>query len=288
VSGRASASPVARISTGTVAAGLLSASLLALLVLPLVALLAAASPLALMNVLKDAGARTAAEFTLMASGAAVVIALGTGVPLGYLLARRSFPGRTIVSSVITLPIALPHLVAGLAIFLLFAPSTPVGATADRLGIRVLDSFWGVVLVMVYVSAPYVVLASELAFRAVDGSVLETARTLGAGPMTVFWTVTMPIAARGVVAGAVLSWARAVSEIGGFLIVASMVYPGAPYNGPATVPISLYVFNLFSIGDTDGAVAVSVWILLLAFALFLGIRLLERRGFLPWVSGEMPR
>ena len=270
------------------AAYLLSGSLVALLVLPLLALVAASSPADLVAASRDAGARSAAAFTLYASGVALVLSLLTGVPLGYLLARRRFPGRTVLSSVVTLPIVLPHLVAGLALFLLFAPSSPVGGVTDRLGIAVLDGFWGVVLVMVYVSVPYLVLASEVAFRGVDASVLETARTLGADPPTVFWTVTLPLAARGVVAGSILSWARSVSEIGGFLIVASVVYPSASYPGPATEPMSLYIYGRFSLGDTSGAVAASVWILLVSFVLFLLVRWLERRGALPWSPGALGR
>ena len=273
---------------GRAIAAVLSASLLALLVLPLLALVAATSPTSLLRAADDGGARTAAAFTLYASGVALVLCLLTGVPLGYLLARWAFPGRSVVSAVVTLPIVLPHLIAGLAIFLLFAPRAPMGQLVGRLGIGVLDSFWGVVLVMVYVSVPYLVLASEIAFRAGDPTVREVARTLGADPPTVFWTVSLPLAIRGVAAGAILSWARAVSEIGGFLIVASLVYPSLSYGGPATVPVSIYVYTLFQIGDTPGAAAVSVWILLVAFALFVAIRWIERRGALPWAAGELAR
>src|SRR5579871_59830 len=201
----------------TVAAYLLSGSLVLLLVLPLLALIFATSPADLAASARDGGARSAAAFTLYASGVALGIGLLTGVPLGYLLARRNFPGKVVLSSVVTLPIALPHLVAGLALFLLFAPDSPIGALSDRLGLAVLDGIWGVVLVMVYVSVPYLVLASEIAFRGIDPAVQETARTLGADPATVFWTVTLPLALRGIVAGSILSWARSVSEIGGFLI-----------------------------------------------------------------------
>ena len=273
---------------GRLAAGILSASLLALLILPLLALVAASDPTSLWTAAQDAGARSAAAFTLYASGVALAISLLTGIPLGYLLGRTRFPGKTVVASVITLPIVLPHLIAGLALFLLFAPTSPFGQLADRLGIGILDSFWGVVLVMVYVSVPYLVLASEVAFRAIDPSMHEVARTLGADPPTVFWSVSFPLAARGVAAGAVLAWARSVSEIGGFLIVASLVYPSVSYPGPATVPVSLYVYSLFEIGDTAGAVAVSVWILLAAFALFIAVRWIERRGALPWAAGELGR
>jgi molybdate/tungstate transport system permease protein len=140
--------------------------------------------------------------------------------------------------------------------------------------------------MVFVSAPYTVLAADLSFRAVDGRVLEAARSLGAGPATAFLTVTFPLALRGIVAGLLLTWARAVSEIGGILILAYAVYPGGPYSGPVTSTLSVYVYNLFQTGDLADAAAVSSLFLLIAFVLFFLVRLGERTGWVPWRRGEL--
>jgi ABC-type sulfate transport system permease component len=265
-----------------------SASLLALFVLPLFALLRLTSIADLSSVAADPGLRASFAFTAYASSIALALSLVTGIPLGYLLARRAFPGRTIVESVVTLPVVLPHLVGGLALLLLFSPASPVGAWATRSGFEVFGTIWGVVLVMVYVSAPYVVLSSQLAFRAVDPQLGDVARSLGARPSWAFGTVTLPIALRGIAAGGILAWARSVSEIGGFLILAYTVYPGGPYQGPATSPVSVYIYNLYQIGDLRSAVAVSAWFVLGAFVLFLAVRLLERRGFLPWQPGALGR
>jgi ABC-type sulfate transport system permease component len=224
--------------------------------------------------------------TLLASGLALAVTLATGVPLGYLLARRKFRGKTWVHAVVTVPLVVPHLVAGIALLLLFEPSSPLGALALRLGFPVFETIWGAVLVMVYVSASYTVLSSELAFRAVDPSIVETARSLGAGPSEVTASVTLPLAFRGILAGALLSWSRSVSEIGGFLILAYAIYPSSLYTGNVTSPLSIYIYNLYSLGDLAGAAAVSSLLVLVAFLLFLTIRYLESRGTFPWARGEL--
>ena len=215
-----------RSAWGSVLPAILGGSLILLFLLPLLALVTYAPPEEILQEATNPGVLASLSVTLLASGIALALSLALGVPLGYLLARRSFRGKPILHSVVTLPLVLPHLVAGLAILLLFSPASPIGAFVVRLGFPVFETLWGVVLVMVYVSASYTVLSSELAFRAVDASVLEAARSLGATPGEVTASVTLPLAFRGIVAGALLSWSRAVSEIGGFLILAYAVYPSS--------------------------------------------------------------
>jgi ABC-type sulfate transport system permease component len=181
---------------------------------------------------------------------------------------------------------VPHLLVGLGLYFLFIPGTTLYHLSQALGLPIYDTIWGVVLVMVFVSAPYTVLASELSFRAVDGRVIEASRSLGAGAATAFLTVTFPLALRGIVAGLLLTWARAVSEIGGLLIIAAYVYPGGLYDGPVSSTVSVYIYNLFQYGDLQDAAAVSSLFLLIAFALFLLVRLGERSGWVPWRRGEL--
>jgi len=264
----------------------LAGSLLVLFVLPLYALFTYAPPAAIGAAARDPAVRAAIWLTLFASGIAVLAAVVFAIPLGYLLARRRFPGRTVVEAVVALPVAVPHLLVGLGLFFLLIPGSPLYRFTTAVGIPVYDTIWGVVLVMVFVSAPYTVLASDLSFRAVDPRVLEAARSLGAGPASAFLTVSFPLALRGIVAGLLLTWARAVSEIGGILILAYTVYPGGPYNGPVTSTISVLVYDLFQNGNLKEAAAVSSLFLLIAFALFVTVRLGERLGWLPWGRGEL--
>ncbi len=273
-------------SLWTVLQVVLSASLLLLFLLPIVALFTYAPASDIFGALANVQVRAVLWLTFLASGLSVLAAVVFGIPLGYLLARRAFPGRGVVEAFVALPVVIPHLLVGLGLFFLFIPGTPLYRFSEAVGFPVYDTIWGVVLVMVFVSAPYTVLASMLSFRAVDARVLEAARSLGAGSAVAFLTVTFPLALRGIGAGLLLSWARAVSEIGGLLILAYAVLPGGPYTGPVTSTISIYIYDLFQGGNLRGAAAVSSLFLLMAFALFLLVRLGERAGWLPWRRGEL--
>jgi len=264
----------------------LSGSLLLLLILPIVALFTYAPFSRIVAAAGNAYVREAIWLTLFASGLAVLATALLAIPLGYLLARRRFFGHSVVESLVSLPVAVPHLMVGLGIFFLVLPGSPLYRFTNAIGFPIYDTIWGVVLVMAVVSAPYTVLASQLSFEAVDQRVLEAARSLGAGSATAFITVTMPIALRGIVAGLLLTWARAVSEVGGILILAYTIYPGGPYNGPVTNTVSVYIYDLFQAGDLVDAAAVSSLFLLIAFVLFLSVRLAERSGWVPWRRGDL--
>jgi ABC-type sulfate transport system permease component len=264
----------------------LSGSLLLLFLLPIYALFTYAPPQRILSDAANPGVRAALWLTFFASGIAVLAAVIFAIPLGYLLARRTFRGRSVVESLVALPVVVPHLLVGVGFFFLLVPGSPLYKFTTAIGFPVYDTIWGVVLVMVFVSAPYTILAADLSFRAVDARTLEAARSLGAGPATAFVTVTLPLAARGIVAGLLLTWARAVSEIGGILILAYTVLPGGPYTGPVTSTLSVFVYNLFQAGDLADAAAVSSVFLLIAFVLFFLVRLGERSGWVPWRRGDL--
>ncbi len=288
--GRDSAPPMRRRHDGwpwLVLQVVLAGSLVLLFLLPIYALFTYATPAEIWAAATNAAVDEAIWLTLYASGITIVAAVVFAIPLGYLLGRRAFRGRAVVESVVALPVAVPHLLVGLGLFfLLVPPAAPLHHLTVELGIPVYYTIWGVVLVMVFVSAPYTVLAADLAFRAIDPRVVEAARSLGAGPANAFLTVSLPLALRGIVAGLLLTWARAVSEIGGILILAYVVYPGGPYTGPVTSTVSVLVYNLFQSGNLEGAAAVSTVFLLIAFAIFLLVRLGERSGWVPWRRGDL--
>jgi molybdate/tungstate transport system permease protein len=255
----------------------LAASLIGLFILPIVALFLYAGYGNIANAAGSAGFRTALYFTLLASGIAVCFGILLGVPLGYILARYRFPGRSIVESIVLVPVMIPHLIVGIALLVLFAPTNPFGAWVAGLGIPIFDAIGGVVLVMVYVGASYVVLTSELAFRSVDAEAIEAARSLGASPTEAFVTVTLPQAFRGIVTGSLLMWARGVSEIGGFLILAYAIYPSFPYGGPVTNTASVYIYNLYSTAGVQAAAGASALLVLAALAVFVVVRFFDRTG-----------
>ncbi|MCI4320062.1 MAG: ABC transporter permease [Thermoplasmata archaeon] len=272
---------------GRAAAVVAALSLGAMIVVPILALLTYAPLSALLGATRDAGFRDAVVFTLVSSGLAVAVALLLGVPTGYLLARRNFRGKAVVEALVTLPILIPHLLVGVALVVLFDRESLFGGAVSRLGIPFLNTVYAVVAVMAYVSTSYAVTASQLAFQSVDADLLEASRTLGASPATAFRTVTLPIAARGIVTGGVLAWGRSVSEVGGLLIVAYTVYPVGAFGGPVTSPASVYLYNLYTIGGLPGAAPAASLFILLGFAIFVGVRLLERLGAVAWRRIEVP-
>ncbi len=253
--------------------GVLSASLLLLFVLPIAALFWTAGSAGIFAALANQGFVVSIEFTLLASAIAVAIGLLLGVPLGYFLARFEFRGRSLIESIVLLPVMIPHLVVGLGLLLVFLPGTPLGEAASAVGLPVFDHPAGVVLVMLYVGTSYVVLASQNAFRSLDRGAVEAARSLGATPAEAFWSVSLPHAASGVLTGGLLMWARGVSEVGGFLILAAAVYPGPGWGGPVTSPASVYIYNLYGTGGLAGATAASALLVLVALAIFLAVRAL---------------
>ncbi|MGI0055315.1 MAG: ABC transporter permease [Thermoplasmata archaeon] len=272
------APPNARRPVGPAVAAVLSASLLGLFVLPIVALFVYVGWGGLLWAASQSGFLTSIQFTLLASGIAVGLGLLTGVPLGYVLARYRFPGRALVESIVLIPVMIPHLVVGIALLLMVEPTSPLGHLTMSLGIPIYDAIWGVVLVMLYVGASYVVLASQLAFRAVDPEVVDVARSLGATPGEAFATVTLRQSVRGIVTGALLMWARGVSEIGAFLILAYAIVPSPPWFGPSTNPASVWILNLYD--SNQGlypAAAASCVLVLVALTIFLAVRLIDRTG-----------
>jgi molybdate/tungstate transport system permease protein len=149
------------------------------------------------------------------------------VPLAYAVSRLRFPGRTLLLSLIDVPIIIPQSVAGLALVLVFGPSQPLGgALKDLFGIRFDGTLLGVCLAQVFVAMPFIVKAAIAAFDAVPQDLELAARTLGASSWSAFRRIALPLASRGVFLGAVLAWARAAGEFGALLFIAQT---------PETVP-----------------------------------------------------
>src|SRR5262249_47662006 len=139
-------------------------------------------------------------------------------PVGYLLARRQVPGYRLISAALQLPVIVPHPVAGIAILLFFGRQTALGAVLGKLGLEVVNQVPGLVIAMAFVSAPLFISAARQAFASVDPTLERVARTLGDSEWAAFRRVTLPLARRGLVAGVVVTWARAVSEFGAVVIV----------------------------------------------------------------------
>jgi molybdate/tungstate transport system permease protein len=168
--------------------------------------------------------------TFIAGLLATVAGALLGVPLAYLLARRRFRGKRLVEGLIDLPVVIPHTAAGIALLVVFGSKGVVGGPLGALGIRFTDNIAGIVVAMLFVSIPFLVNAAREAFAMVHPEMEKVAETLGATPLQAFLYVTLPLAWRGIVVGALMMWSRGISEFGAVVIIA--------YH-PQIVPVLVY-------------------------------------------------
>ena len=210
------ARPAARDS---VVPALLAALLLLFLLVPLLALVASGGGAGLRGLATDAELRRSLLLTAGTATAATLVAIALGTPAAFLLARRRFRGRALVQAALDLPLLVPHPVAGIALLLVLARDTPLGGALLAAGLRVVGTPLGIVVAMTFVSAPLYVSAARETFTRVDARYEGVARTLGDSAWRAVRRVTLPLAARGLVAAATVTWARAVSEFGAIVVLA---------------------------------------------------------------------
>ena len=244
--------------------------LLLFIVLPLIALVMGQTPATLARVATSHAVLDAIELSVAGAALAALCAAVFGVPLGYVLARTSFAGKTLVSAVADVPLAVPHTVAGIALLFVFGRQGLIGAPAARLGIQFWGTLAGIVVAMLFVSVPYTVNSARLGFESVDPRLEQVARTLGLGPWRTLWRVTLPLAWRSIMTGLTLTFARAIAEFGAVVI---LVYY------PMTAPVKIY--ELFIRFGLDEATGMALLLLVVSLILFLVLRgLAYGRGHAP--------
>jgi len=211
-------------------------------------------------------------FTLRTAALALLLIIPPGVALGWLLARRSWPGKTLIETLAALPLVLPPVATGFLLLRLFGRRGPLGAPLyERLGLDVVFTWRGVVVAMAVMSLPLLVRASRVAFEGVETRLEDVARTLGAGELRVLATITLPLAARGLLGGALLAFARALGEFGATIIVAGNI-PGR------TTTLALAIFHRIQLGEDGAALRLMAAAAIVAFvAVWLGEVLLRRGG-----------
>jgi molybdate/tungstate transport system permease protein len=241
---------------------LLGGLLLAFIVLPIVRLATTSSVSSLRQAAETTAIRDATLLSLQAAAITAAIATVLGVPLAYVLARGSFRGRGLVQALVDLPLVVPHTVAGIALLFLLGRTGWVGGPATHLGVSFYGSKWGIIAAMLFVSCPFAVNSARVAFEAIDPRLERAARSLGATRWHAFRRVTLPLGLRGVLTGAVLVYARSISEFGAVVIIAYY---------PATAPVEIYDLFLQS-GLTQSASA-AVVLLIVTLSTFLVFRAL---------------
>lgn len=210
----------------------------------------------------DPGIIDALTLSLITTCASLILILGLGTPLAWLLARRRFAGRRIVEALVDLPIVLPPAVAGLGLLLLLGRRGPIGS----LGLEVAFTTVAVVLAQTFVSAPFYVRAARGAFATVHRDYEDAARIDGCDAWAVFRWVTLPLAAPVLAGGAILAWARALGEFG-----ATIMFAGNVTGVTQTLPLAVYAEFQSSL---DASVAAAAILVGAAFAVLFGIRLLR--------------
>ncbi len=233
----------------SVITALAASVLLLFLTVPVGQLVAVGGVSGLAQLGHDAELRDALVLTAVTASAATILGVCGGTPLAYLLARRAFRGRAVIAAVLDLPIVIPHPVAGIALLLALGRQSPAGSVLLSLGLRLTGSVTGIVCAMLFVAAPLYLSAAREAFARVDPRYEAVARTLGDPAWRAFRRVTLPLARRGLVAAAVVMWARAISEFGAIVILT--------YNPKVASVLSYDRFTSYGLGAALPVAAVLV-------------------------------
>lgn len=253
-----------RAAVATVVAACLGSALLLFIAAPLLRLTMEGGVAGVRGLLgDDAELRASLVMTVATATAASVIGALSGTPIAWLLARRRFRGRALLSSLFDLPLLLPHPVAGIALLLVLGRDTVAGGTLLAAGLRVVGSPLGIIAAMLFVSVPLYVSGATEAFARVDPRLEGVARTLGDSPWRAFRRVTLPLAGRGLMASAIVMWARAVSEFGAIVILA--------YNPKVASVLS---YDRFTTYGLPGALPVAAVLVLLALGPLVALRSLR--------------
>ena len=242
------------------------AAALTFLTLPIVAIFAQQPPGDLLEALGDEGALDALWLSLRTTAAALLLILTVGTPAAYLLATRRFHGRAALITLIELPLVLPPAVAGIALLAAVGPSTVLGQAAADAGLQLTLATAGVVVALTFVAAPFYMRQAIAAFEAVDPTLLDASRTLGASPARTFARVAIPTALPGLVAGTALALGRALGEFG-----ATLMFAGSFQGVTQTVPLAIY--DRFST-DFTAALALSAVLVAVSAAILLSVKLVR--------------
>ncbi len=213
----------------------------------------------------------ALSLSLRVAVAGVACSLPFGLAAAWLLARRSFPGKSLIDGLIHLPLVVPPVVVGYVLLVALGRRGLIGGWLyDSFGITIAFTWKGAAIAAAVMAFPLMVRAMRLSLEAVDRRLEAAARTLGAGPLEVFWTITLPLMAPGILAGAILAFARSLGEFGATITFVSNI-PGET----RTLPIALYSFTQVPGGEAAALRLVLVSVAL-AFAALIASEVLARR------------
>ena len=215
------------------------------------------------------GILSIATRTVALAALATLVMLPPGVAVAWLLARRRFPGRAVLETLVSLPLVLPPVATGLILIRLLGPRGPLGVWLERFGIDVMFTWRAVVVAMAVMGLPLLVRAARAGFEQVDRRYEQIAATLGAGPARVFFTVSLPLARRGVLAGALLGFSRALGEFGATILLAGAL--------PSTRTIAVAIYTYTETGQEAAATTMLAVSATIAFGALLVSNRLSMSG-----------
>jgi molybdate transport system permease protein len=239
------------------------AGLLVLLVLPVIALVLRVPAMELWRRLGDPVVLGALRLSLVTSAASTLAVVGLGLPVAYLLATKRFPGKRALEVLIDLPLVLPPTVAGVALLMAFGRAGLAGGALRAFGLTLPFTTLGVIVAQTFVAAPFFVGAARAGLADVDHRYLDMAATLRSTPGRTFFRVMLPLAFPSLLAGAAMSWARALGEFGATITFAGNL-PGVTQTMPLAVYLALQ-------SDLEAAIALSVLLLAVSLAVLLAVR-----------------
>lgn len=255
--------------TGTAILAALLISLVTLyLFLPVVALFLWTTPQLFFESVQDPVVIQALVLSLISSAVTLLIVITIGTPAMFFHSRTQYRGKTIIDTIIDLPLVLPPAVAGVALLLLWGRMGILGKYLNVIGIDIGFTTIAVIMAQVFVASPFYLRQAKSLFEQLDRTYEATARTLGASPLRTFLTITLPLTAAGLVSGIVMTFARALGEFGATIMFAGNL-PGVTQ----TMPLAVYTAME---GDYNVAIAISIILVIISVVIMMATRLLAKQ------------
>jgi len=240
---------------------ILSSLFIVFIIFPILNLLLYFSP----HSIYDKSLVNAIIVSFVAATLSTLIALIFALPIGYVLARKSFVGKSVIESVIDLPIVIPHTVAGIILLLVFGTSGIWGAPLEEIGIRFYYAMPGIIVAMLFVSAPFLINQVKEGIKKIDERYEYTAMSLGAGRFRAFMDIILPQIKGNILTGSVNSWARAISEFGAVMMIAFY---------PMVAPT--YIYFLYTNYGLKAALPATAFLLVITLAVFILMKIIAER------------
>jgi molybdate transport system permease protein len=248
-----------------IGAAVLVASITLYLALPVVALFFRTTPELFFSSLSDPAVISALWLSLTTSALSLGIVILAGTPFAYVHCRNTYPGKMIVDTLIDLPLVLPPAVAGLALLVLYGRVGFIGRQLNMFGITLAFTTLAVIMAQIFVASPFYLRQAKSLFEQLDPAYEHTARTLGASQLRILTTITIPLTAKGLVSGAVMTFGRALGEFG-----ATIMFAGNLPGETQTMPLAVYVGME---GNFNVGLTIAILLVLISFAIMIAVRFL---------------